>query len=209
MTKSTLIFSFLMLIGCWTVLAQTSPASQKISNRNIVPTFKQKDTAYWAENFRQFRDAIFQKDKGKAKAFFDFPIVDSSNEIWYLVYNQDDKSIEKLRDIVKPFTESDFHKYFGKLFSVDFVKSILKLKTDELFKKGSYQTPEIKVGSTTYVLYATFDKSTGGLELNFASDTELEDGKGELLDAGEFNIIYFFVITRKGHVKFKQIRLAG
>ena len=102
--------------------------------------FKQKDTSYWVDNFRQFRDAIYQKDKAKAKSFVDFPIMNENNEIWYLAYDQNEKLIEKLPEKIKPFTEQDFDKYFDKIFSKRFINCILKIKTDELYKKGANTT---------------------------------------------------------------------
>jgi hypothetical protein len=209
MTTLRQIFSLLALIFCLTTVAQTSPTSLKLdSTKKIVP-FKQKGTTYWVDNFRQFRDAISKKDKTKSKVFFNFPIKDSSNEIWYLAYDQNEKAIDKLRDIVKPFTEAAFYKYFDKIFTKNFVKSLLKIKADELYKRGTYQTLEFKDSSTTYILYSTYNKTENTLEFNFASKTEYKDEKGESLDSGEFNVIYYFEITKKGHVKFKQIRLAG
>ena len=203
------IFCLLGLAFFLTTNAQQSQINQKPDSTKISEPFKQKDTAYWIDNFKQFRDAIFQRDKTKAKVFFNFPIKDSSNEIWYLAYDQSEKPISKLRNIVKPFTEADFDKYFNKIFPENFVKSLLKIKTDELYKKGAYQTLEFKNGETTYILYSTFDKTENTLELNFASKTEYKDEKGEPLDGGEFNIIYYFELTKKGHIKIKQIRLAG
>jgi len=203
------IFSLIALSFSLTTFAQSSQTNLKLDSAKTFVQFKQKDTTYWVDNFRQFRDAIFQRDKTRAKVFFNFPIKDSSNEIWFLAYDQNEKAIDKLRNIVKPFTEADFDKYFNKVFSKNFVKSLLKIKADELYKKGAYQTLEFKDSSTTYILYSTFDKTDNTLELNFASKTEYKDEKGDPLDGGEFNIIYYFEITKKGHLKFKQIRLAG
>ena len=197
------------MIFCLTTFAQTGQQNFKSDSSKILLQFKQKDTNYWIDNFRQFRDAIFQSDKIKAKAFFDFPIKNEGNEIWYLAYDQNEKAIGKLRNITKPFTDTDFDKYFNKIFPKNFVKSLLKVKTDELFRKGFYQTIEMKDSSTAYILYSTFDKTKNLLELNLASNTEYKDEKGEPVDGGEFNIIYYFEITKQGHVKFKQIRLAG
>jgi hypothetical protein len=201
------VSSFILLIFSLAVSAQTSQTNLKVPGSKITVPFRQKDTSYWVDNFRQFRDAIFQRDKTKAKVFFDFPIIDSSNEIWYLAYDKNEKAVELLHDAIKPFTETDFDKYFDKLFSKTFVKSLLKIKTDELFKKGAYQTPEFKDHFASYILYSTYDKTENTLDLNFTSG-KYRDEKGEPLD-GESNIFYLFQLTKKGHIKFIQIRLAG
>lgn len=208
MTKLRQIF--LVVASAFSLLtsAQTGQNSPKSDSKVLFP-FKQKDTTYWAANFRQFREAVFLGDKTKAKVFFNFPVKDESNEIWYIAYAQNEKAIDGLHNTIKPFTQNDFDKYFDKIFSKDFVKSLLKVKVDELYRKGTYQTAEIKEGSTTYILYSSFDETKNLLELNFASKTEFKDGKSESTDAGEFNIIYYFEITEQGHVKFKKIRLAG
>lgn len=90
------IFTLVAMMFSLSTLAQTKQANLK--NNSVKPPvpFKQKDTTYWVVNFRQFRDAIFQKDKKKAKVFFDFPIKNESNEIWHLVYDYDIKAFDKI-----------------------------------------------------------------------------------------------------------------
>ncbi len=62
--------------------------------------FKQKDTSYWADNLRQFRDALYKNDKSKAKEFFDFPFKNEGNEICYLAYSGNEKAFDKLDENV-------------------------------------------------------------------------------------------------------------
>lgn len=191
------MFIFFSLIFCITASAQTQ--------QNVPDTlFTQKDTAYWVYNFRQFRDAVYQNDIAKAKSFVDFPFIDETNEIWYLLNT---KLVEKMGDKVKPLTEADFVKYFNNLFPKNFIKCLLKVKTDELYKKGSYDTPTVKdsLASESSMMYVTLDRSDNTLELNLASSTVLKEGE----DGGEFNIIYYFKITKKGHIKLKSVKLAG
>lgn len=203
------IFTLIVMVFSLSALAQTKQANLETNSIKPSVPFKQKDTTYWIANFRQFRDAIFQKDKKKAKAFLDFPLKNEHNEIWHIVYDHDIKAIEKLQNTTKPFAEADFEKYFEKIFSKNFVKSLLKIKTDELYEKGTYETPEIKDNATTYILYSTFNKTKKTLELNFALKTEYKDTNGELVDGGEFSVIYRFVITKQGHIKLKEVRFAG
>ena len=100
---------YIGLLFSLTASAQNSQTNLKAPDTKVLVPFKKKDTSYWVDNFRQFREAIFQRDKVKAKAFFDLPIIDSTNEIWYLAYDKNEKAVELLHDAVKPFTERDFY----------------------------------------------------------------------------------------------------
>jgi len=170
-------------------------------------SFSQKDTAYWVYNFRQFRDAVYQGDKVKTRAFAALPAVGESNSIWQLVY--DYERAEKLMSNGTPFTEADFYKYFNRLFPKDFIKCLLKVKTEELYKTGEYTTMtfEDSTASNSYMMIATWNKPDNTLMLNLNSRTIFKEGEDE--EVGEFSIIYIFEITRKGHVKFKAVALAG
>ncbi len=208
MTTLRQIFSILASIFCLTTLAQTNQTTLKVDSTKALVPFKQKDTTYWVDNFRQLRDALYKNDKTKAKEFLDLPFQNEGNEIWYLAYSDNEKVTEKLNENVKPFTEKDFDKYFNQIFTKQLVKCFLKIKTDDLYKTGKSESPEIKDSSTTYKLYVTFDKTDKTIELNLAtkmpykiSDTEYEPG--------ESNCIYRFQISKKGHIKLKRILIAG
>jgi hypothetical protein len=58
-------------------------------------------------------------------------------------------------------------------------------------------------------MIATYDRQEKSLTLNLASNTVRRHTNGEILDGGEFSILYEFDILANGQVKFKQIRLAG
>jgi len=167
-----------------------------------------QDTLRWIDNFKKFRNAVYQNDRVKVKQFIDFPILNENNEIWYLVYEGNGKALKSLSDKIKPFTEKDFDKYYEKLFPTKFITSILKVKSEELFKSGSFETQELKADSTTYKMYARFHKATNLLELNLAWNTPIKNRDGTV-DPGEGNISYEFVVVKNGQIKFKQVRLAG
>ena len=171
-------------------------------------TFKQKDTTYWVDNFRQFRDALYRNDKAKAKEFLDLPFQNEGNEIWYLAYSDNEKATDKLNENVKPFTEKDFDKYFNKIFTKELVKCFLKIKTDDLYKNGESESPEFKDSLNTYKLYVTFDKKRKIIELNFATNNPFKISDTEY-DAAEANFIYQFKILKNGHIKLKQISIVG
>ena len=199
------LFCLIALTFCLTTFAQTN---LKSDSTKILAPFKQKDTTYWIDNFRQFRDALFQKDKAKAKVFFDFPFKNEGNEIWYLAYFNSENAFDKLNGTVKPFTEKDFDNYFKNIFSDQLIKCLLKIKTDELYKKGKSESPELKDSSTTYKLYATYNKIDKTIELNLATNTPYKISETEY-EAGESSLVYLFEILKNGHIKFKRLLIAG
>ena len=169
---------------------------------------QQPDTNRWIDHFREFRTAVYQQDKNKVKSFIDFPIMNDNNEIWDMVYQG--KGGPLLSDKIKPFTEKDFDLHYNKLFTKRFIAALLKIKTDELYTKGETETVTLHDGAaTTYKIIASFDKQAHLLQLNLASDTIIKNASGEVEDGGEYNEIYYFIITAAGKIKFKQIRLAG
>ena len=208
MTTFRQIFSFIALTFCLTTSAQTGQTSLKFDSTKTLVKFKQKDTTYWIENFRQFRDALYKNDKTKAKEFLDLPFQNEGNEIWYLAFSDNEKATDKLNENVKPFTEKDFDKYFDKVFKKQLVKCLLKIKTDDLYKKGESESPEIKDSSTTYKLYVTFDKINKTIELNLATRTPYKISDTEY-ETGESNFISRFQILKYGHIKLKRILIAG
>jgi hypothetical protein len=208
MTTLRQIFSLIALTLSFTTSAQRGQTSLKLDSTKAAVPFKQKDTTYWVDNLRQFRDALYKNDKTKAKEFLDFPFQNEGNEIWYLAYSDNEKAIDKLNENVKPFTEKDFDKYFNKLFTKQLIKCFLKIKTDDLYKTGKSESPEIKDGLTTYKLYVTFDKTDKTIELNLATKTPYKISETEY-EAGESNFIYRFQISKNGHIKLKRILIAG
>ena len=200
---STLLFGAL----CLTTSAQTKPAIPVSDSLNI--EFKQKDTSNWVYNFRQLREALYQREKSKAKVFFDFPFMNQGNEIWYVAYSGDEKAMDKIGTTEKPFTEKDFDKYFDKIFSRQFIKCLLAIKTDELYKNGTSESPELKDSATTYVLYATYNKPDRTIELNLATKTSYKVQDSDEYDMGESNFIYYFQILDNRHIKFKKLLIAG
>lgn len=197
------------LLTAFLVACGGGAADKKDADTTAVSIKKDSDVARakqegktWIENFRIFRDAVYQKNKEKVKLFFDFPVMNTNNEIWYLV---NDSSISD-PDKIRPFTEKNFDWYYDKLFPEDFIKAMLKIKTEELYKTGEVQTPSLSSkDSVSYVIYATYDKSNNSLSLNMAFNSMLPEGE----DGGEYNVLYFFVILPDGQLKFKEIRIAG
>ncbi|MES1225289.1 MAG: hypothetical protein ABUT20_57950 [Bacteroidota bacterium] len=164
----------------------------------------------WIQHFREFRMAVYQDNKDKVKSFFVFPVMSENNEIWDLVTDGNTEPLKLHPGKIKPFTEKDFDQYFGKLFSRRFINALLKVKTDELYKKGETATIQLsEEKATTYQMIASFDKDDKTLNLNLASNTIMKDKDGEVLDGGEFSINYIFSILANGQIRFSQVRMAG
>ena len=177
-------------------------------NKNIEPKVKINTSI---ESFKEFRNAVYQKDKVKVKTFIDFPIYNENNEIWYLEGIADEKFLKKITDKITPFTETEFDKHYDKIFTTCFVKAILKIKSEILFKNGEYETIELTKDETKYKIYATYDKINKGITLNLDMETpiKLNDGENDLIETAEYNIFYIFKIEDGKNIKFKQIRIAG
>ncbi len=167
-----------------------------------------KDPGTWIDDFKLFRTAVYQNDKAAVKQYFKFPLYNAGNEIWMLVLKE--PAYEKLAGKKElAFTEKDLDKYYLKIFPPAFKKSILKIKTDELFRTGNAESTELKEANTSYKMYASYDKKTRILSLNLAYNTVIKDKDGEVEDGGESNVIYNFIIDKAGHIIFKEVRLAG
>ncbi|MBL0356811.1 MAG: hypothetical protein IPP72_07890 [Chitinophagaceae bacterium] len=121
---------------------------------------KDTNTKTWVNDFRTFRDALYKNDTAAIKSFFKFPLLNKSNDIWYLVLTEKELNTKKISaGKITPFTEKDFHHYYKKIFPAAFVKCLLKIKSDRLYRQEAVETPEFKEGgASTVKMYAAFDK---------------------------------------------------
>jgi hypothetical protein len=170
-----------------------------------------KDTINWINDFRTLRTAIYKNDTSTVKKYFRFPVLNSNNEIWYLVLSEKALSGKRFKgNKLVPFLEKDLLEHFNQIFPKSFIKSLLKVKAEALYKKGYFETQDLSDDSTTtYRMYASFEKKTGILTLNLAYNQAIKDEEGNLLDGGESNVIYYFRVQKNGQLLFKEIRLAG
>jgi hypothetical protein len=158
-------------------------------------------------NFEQFRDAIYQRNKAKAKAFFDFPMDTADGELWYLALG----GFSNATDVAatsKYFTAKDLDRYFDHVFPSDLVKGFLKVKIKELYNTGHSESPEWKKDQKTYQLRARYDRESSEIELNLSIHSAVEVSENEF-DPIESNLIYKFSIRPNGHIKFLNCFLAG
>jgi hypothetical protein len=180
--------------------------SQKVQNSSVQPD---SSTQQWIADFKIFRNAVYQNDKAKVIQFFTFPVMNPADEIWFLVLSEKEREAKKLTERITPFTEKDFIRYYKKLFPPAFTKTILTIRSAELFNKGETESVEIKEGNTTHKMYAAVDKETNILSLNLSYNTVWKDENGEVTDGGESSVIYSFKLLENGHLQFMYVRLAG
>jgi hypothetical protein len=161
----------------------------------------------WLNDFRNFRTAVYQNDIDKQKTYFSFPLNADTTQIWEAVYELVD---DRKRPATLPatFTEADFVKHQHTIFTQAFIKSLLKVKSDELFKKGEYTTPEIKDDKESYSMVANYDKAAATLQLTvtYLGGT---DEEGNYVSEGEHATIYFFKIEDNKYLKFDKVLFAG
>jgi hypothetical protein len=151
----------------------------------------------WIADFRALRDALYRHDKAAVKAWFTFPVQSAHNDIWYAV--QATGAIAN-----RPFLAADFDKYYDRLFPPRFVKALLKVKTEELYHSGHFETPLLREGKEKFRIIA--DAGTGGriLQLNYYSEAAVEG----MDETSESSVIYRFRISGN-RLHFYELRVAG
>lgn len=161
----------------------------------------------WIDDFKNFRTAVYQKDVQKLKSYFNFPVPADTTQVWVAIYDKEDES-KRPKEFPGTFNERDLEKKYDKLFDSVFVKSLLKVKSERLYKTGEYTTPEIKDGGQSYHMLANYNKATSTLQLSvlYAGGT---DENGEEVSEGEYAVIYFFKVENNKNLKFDKILFAG
>lgn len=194
-----LLFPLILLAACQDRAATKTSETDTSAVAITADSFGIAKPISWIDDFKAFRDAAYTGNKEKLKTYFNFPIQNDPNEIWYLT------AAGEAPDASSPFTEKDWDTHHAKIFPPAFVKSLLKIKSAELYEKGEAESPDLKEDSTVYKMMAAFDKKENLLSLNLAFTTVPEEGE----DAIESNIIYTFSILPDGRLKFKKINIAG
>ncbi len=200
--------NFLLLLALF--LFGLNSANAEISRFNNSYTVAlQKDSSLksWIDDFKSFRNAVYNNDTAKLKSYFSFP-VSGTNDIWYILLDGKEFEEKKINDTTR-FTESDFSKYHKKLFTNYFIKALLKIKSEDLLKKGKSQSPTIKDGDTNIHLYASYSKKEKIVTLNLSYNTPGKEKDGVMLDGFESNVIYSFRILKNNRLQFVKVMIAG
>ncbi|QJD97317.1 hypothetical protein HH214_16295 [Mucilaginibacter robiniae] len=158
----------------------------------------------WLDDFRNFRTAVYQNDVQKLKTYFSFPVNADTTQVCNIVYDNADDS-KRPETYPGTFTERDFEKHHRAVFTHAFIKSLLKVKSEQLAQKGEYTTPKVK---ESYVMIANYDKANATLQLSvsYSGDT---DENGNYVSESEYAVIYFFKVQNNKFLKFDKILFAG
>jgi hypothetical protein len=198
---------YYFFIGVFISLSCTNPAQNKTSSeaalqkdaRNVSSIEQSGDSSKWTDNFLAFKKALTTGDRNAVKAFIDFPIKNKGNEIWYLANPKLVMEIDPKE--IKPFTESDFDKYFSSIFAMDLRETLDKLNVEEFFKTTKSTSQEIEVvKNSKSKLEANYDKTTHKVTLTLLTTVQ---------KFSEFAVIYEFDITTDQQFKFRQVHVAG
>ena len=197
-----LLYTIISAFICFSCNNTTENSSEKVrSNKSPDSSAIVKaktDSSTWEDEFTKFSKAVINGDKGAVKSFINFPIKNEGNEIWFLA---DSKLVMEMNpENIKPFTETDFDKYYNSIFSKDFKQTLEKLNAEQLFKTHNSTSPEIEVvKDVKSTMNASYDKTTNKLTLVVNND------------GGDFetSVLYQFDITPDQQLKFRQVRVAG
>ncbi len=159
----------------------------------------------WIDDFRDFRIAVYHDDMDALSRYFQFPVNDENGELWMLCEDANGDRAEPHHGAV---TQNDLVKYHKRIFPSAFIKSILKVQSEQLYQSGSAETPDFTDEDRDYKMYATHDSKDQTLTLNLAFAGG-EDEQGNKVSEGEYNIIYTFRIINGRQLQFQKINLAG
>jgi hypothetical protein len=164
---------------------------------NLIYIGQRSDSSKWTDNFLKLLKAISYGDKNDVKSFIDFPIRNKGNEIWYLA---DSKLVMEINPKeIKPFTESDFDKYFSSIFALDLRKTLEKLNVEEFFKTNKTKSPEIEViKDSKNQLETSYDKENHKITLALLTT---------LTSQVKFTIFYHFDVLDTQEIKFREVHV--
>ncbi|WAC42590.1 hypothetical protein [Pedobacter sp. SL55] len=166
----------------------------------------------WIDDFKNFRQAVYAKDKAKLKSYFRFPIVGDNSGICSLLSFNDVEIAKRKAKYVNPdlFYEEYLDEFSQIIFNADFVKTIMKIKTAQLFTKHHAETPQFIADGKHYQMIADYyyeEQTALYLNMNYGNNTL--DESGEKISEGEYNVIYIFDVLDGKKNYFKKIELAG
>lgn len=188
--------TLLGIISCGNTTQNDS--SKKVANQTNKSSLT-TDSSSWQDNFLKLSAAISNGDRQAVKSFIDFPIKNKGNEIWFL---GDSRLVMEIsRKEIKPFTESDYDKYFSSIFAIDLRKTLEKLNVQEFFQTNKSTSPEIVVvEDSKSKLEATYDVTLHQITLVLVTTlTSLENSK--------FTIYYYFEVLKDQQIKFRQVHV--
>ena len=204
-SKQHIVISLTAILFCCMVACSLPSTKDPLEEK------KDPEMAMLMQEFTSFRNAVYQGNIRTTKSFMKFPVMNTNNDIWYVVLNEQEQQFRKINSKkIIPFTEADLTLYYRKIFPKAFVVSLLKINTDTLFKKGSASSMANSEDSiTNYSMDVFYDKEVGRLSLNLFYRRQMKDGYGNDVRGDENNVIYNFNINPNGRLVFSHIRIAA
>ena len=201
------IFIPVLLSACNNTVTQNSEkTTDTAANSTPAPVIAAARDSTWIDDFRNLRDAIYQRNVAKVETYFNFPLnYDESGISFIIQHNNPELSADTHSGT---FGAADFERHYTNIFAEDFTKAILKIKSDTLYLKGRAETQELSGKERNYRLYASVDEEDQVLHLNLAYYNGYDEN-GEYVSEGEYNIIYIFRIINRRYLKFEKITMAG
>jgi len=178
----------------------------KVSTVTDGAKVKQKyiETLSWIDDFKNFRMALYNKDLPKLKTYFTFPLNTESTAILTAVAAGNGKDIELADPAL--LSEKEFAAYYPEIFTEDFLQSVLKIKSEKLYKDGSATTEVFKGANRDH--YMSLNHVTQGEELYFSLGY-YDHATADVEEISEYNVIYVFKIIDGKYLRFDQILEAG
>ncbi|RZK20013.1 MAG: hypothetical protein EOO86_05885 [Pedobacter sp.] len=209
-----LLILLFTVFGCKNKSVQKNEEKNDSNDQNSVEVSKAEPesvaTFNWIDDFKEFRQAVYTKNKTKLKTYFNFPVGDKS---WgSLVSFNAEESKSRAAKYANPdlFYEEDFDQYFDRIFDADFVKSVMKIKTKDLYEEKLAQTPEFKGDDFNFTMIANYDDDDEPIfQLNLSYTNNAVDENGEQVSEGEHNVIYIFHVINGKKLVFKSKVFAG
>jgi hypothetical protein len=180
--------------------SETNTESQQISDEPYV-----NYDSIWLEEFVAFRDAVYRQDLKAIKGFVDFPMVEDVS-----VYFNGISGYPPLPKTLLDYghiSETQFESSFKTMFSDEFIKCLLKVKSRTLVEIGEFVTPELEINNRTISLRASLDKLEGNLSLCLNSIFYSVENDEDVF-YGESGVIYYFKLINN-KLRFIGVQMAG
>lgn len=195
-----------LLFSCCFFSAKAAVYALDPGYSSTPPTANDSSSKKWIDQFKIFRDALYRQDFAAVKKMMHFPVMNTGNEIWYLVLTEKELKRKNLSAKLVPFTEHDFDRYHARLFPKEFTKALLKIKSAQLYASHAAATdPFTDASGRVIQLYANVDAANNIVTFNL--NYTIPAGKDDS-DRSESSIIYSFKLTGQEMI-FVSVQLAG
>ena len=205
---------FIIQITCFVCVGLLSCKSHSTPEMEAAPTSEQmttdvsmeskKEYPLWITEFKRLRDALYQNNIEEIKSFFDFPLTDDQSTGLFNASQVMSGNEVKNFDII---TEEEFTKDYTKIFTSEFIKGLLPIKSDSLLANQYAHSPEWKRkgDNAVYTTSATFEEHDQILSLYLNSTYFIEDSEET---SGESAVVFMFKM-KNGKLKFDGVMMAG